>query len=49
MKIGREPGQDVARAAAVQKALKGRAELYVDANGAYSRKQALHKAQQFGD
>jgi L-alanine-DL-glutamate epimerase-like enolase superfamily enzyme len=49
MKIGREPGQDVARVAAVQKALKGRAELYVDANGAYSRKQALHKAQQFGD
>lgn len=25
------------------------AELFVDANGAYTRKQALHKAQQFGD
>jgi L-alanine-DL-glutamate epimerase-like enolase superfamily enzyme len=49
MKIGREPSQDVARVAAVQKALKGQAELFVDANGAYSRKQALHKAQQFGD
>ena len=49
MKIGREPDQDVARVTAVQKALQGRAELFVDANGAYSRKQALHKAQAFGD
>lgn len=49
MKIGRQPDQDVARVSTVQKALKGRAELYVDANGAYSRKQALHKAHQFGD
>ena len=49
MKIGREPSQDVARVAAVQKALKGKAELFVDANGAYLRKQALQKAQQFGD
>ncbi len=49
MKIGREPGKDVERAAAVVKALNGRAELFVDANGAYTRKQALHKANQFGD
>jgi len=49
MKIGRDPSQDVARVAAVSKALNGRAELYVDANGAYSRKQALEKARQFGD
>ncbi len=49
MKIGRQPDKDVERVTAVQKALNGRAELYVDANGAYSRKQALHKAQQFGD
>ncbi len=49
MKIGREPEHDVQRVNAVQKALKGRAELYVDANGAYQRKQALHKSQQFGD
>ena len=49
MKIGRHPNEDVGRVSAVQKALHGRAELYVDANGAYSRKQALHKAQQFGD
>jgi L-alanine-DL-glutamate epimerase-like enolase superfamily enzyme len=49
MKIGRNPDQDVSRVAAVQKALNGRAELFVDANGAYTRKQALHKARQFGD
>jgi L-alanine-DL-glutamate epimerase-like enolase superfamily enzyme len=49
MKIGRHPDQDVQRVTAVQKALKGRAELFVDANGAYTRKQALHKAQQFGE
>jgi L-alanine-DL-glutamate epimerase-like enolase superfamily enzyme len=35
--------------AAVQKALNGRAELFVDANGAYTRKQALRKAKEFGD
>jgi L-alanine-DL-glutamate epimerase-like enolase superfamily enzyme len=49
MKIGREPGKDVQRVTAVQKALNGRAELYVDANGAYQRKQALEKSRQFGD
>jgi L-alanine-DL-glutamate epimerase-like enolase superfamily enzyme len=49
MKIGREPDQDVPRVTAVQKALNGRAELFVDANGAYTRKQALRKAQQFAD
>lgn len=49
MKIGREPGKDVARVTAVQKALNGRADLFVDANGAYQRKQALEKTRQFGD
>src|SRR6185437_7358582 len=49
MKIGTHPEQDVSRVAAVQKALKGRAQLYVDANGAYDRQQALHKSEQFGD
>ncbi|MGA8026085.1 MAG: enolase C-terminal domain-like protein, partial [Bryobacteraceae bacterium] len=49
MKIGREPDKDVQRVKTVQKALQAKAELYVDANGAYQRKQALHKAQQFGD
>jgi len=48
MKIGREPDADVRRVTAVQKALEGRAQLFVDANGAYSRKQALQKAEQLG-
>jgi L-alanine-DL-glutamate epimerase-like enolase superfamily enzyme len=49
MKIGREPDKDVGRVSAVQKALNGRAQLYVDANGGYKRKQALQKSQQFAD
>jgi L-alanine-DL-glutamate epimerase-like enolase superfamily enzyme len=49
MKIGRDPTKDAQRVAAVQKALKGRAELFVDANGAFRRKQALQKSKQFGD
>ncbi len=49
MKIGRQPDQDVERVSAVQEALGGRAQLYVDSNGAYQRKQALEKSQQFGD
>jgi L-alanine-DL-glutamate epimerase-like enolase superfamily enzyme len=49
MKIGTHPADDVARVAAVQKALKGKAQIYVDANGAYDRQQALHKSRQFGD
>ncbi|MFZ0591838.1 MAG: enolase C-terminal domain-like protein [Bryobacteraceae bacterium] len=48
MKIGRDPDRDLERVSAVQKALKGRAQLYVDANGAYTRKQALDKATKFG-
>lgn len=49
MKIGRDPAQDPQRIAAVQKSLKGRASLFVDANGAYGRKQALEKSRQFAD
>ena len=49
MKIGRDPIADVKRVELVQKALNGRAELFVDANGAYSRKQALQQAQRFAD
>jgi L-alanine-DL-glutamate epimerase-like enolase superfamily enzyme len=48
MKIGSEPHQDLARVTAVARALNGRAELFVDANGAYTRKQALQKAEEFG-
>ena len=47
MKIGRDPSQDVARVASVQNALRGSSQLYVDANGAYTRKQALQKAREF--
>jgi len=47
MKIGREPNQDVARVQAAREAIGPDAALYVDANGAYSRKQALSMADQF--
>jgi len=49
MKIGRDPEQDRQRVALVQKSLKGRAELFVDANGAYSRKQALYQGNYFAE
>ena len=41
MKVGRDEDEDPARLAAARDAIGGEAELYVDANGAYSRKQAL--------
>lgn len=44
MKVGRDPGQDVARVAAARQAVGARVALMVDANGAYERKQALEKA-----
>lgn len=40
MKIGREPERDLARAMSAKNAI-GNAILFVDANGAYTRKQAL--------
>jgi L-alanine-DL-glutamate epimerase-like enolase superfamily enzyme len=46
MKIGREPPRDGARVEAASKSI-GEATLFVDANGAYSRKQALQFAQAF--
>lgn len=49
MKIGRDATADRQRVAAVRKALADRAELYVDANGAYSRKQALAQAEVFAE
>jgi len=48
MKIGREPARDVARVG-VAKAAIGDAALFVDANGGYTRKQALAFAEQFAD
>ncbi|MDQ2817575.1 MAG: mandelate racemase [Candidatus Eremiobacteraeota bacterium] len=47
MKIGRQPAADVERVAWVREAIGPAAELFVDANGAYSRKEALAKARSF--
>ncbi len=41
MKVGREPKRDLHRVAVARKAIGEQTELYVDANGALSRKQAL--------
>jgi L-alanine-DL-glutamate epimerase-like enolase superfamily enzyme len=41
MKVGRRPEEDLARVKAVRKAIGPDTQLFVDANGAYSRKQAL--------
>jgi L-alanine-DL-glutamate epimerase-like enolase superfamily enzyme len=46
MKVGTAPEHDLARVRAAKAAV-GSAELYVDANGAYRRKQALEFARQF--
>jgi L-alanine-DL-glutamate epimerase-like enolase superfamily enzyme len=45
MKIGRSP-KDLARVKTAREAIGPDAELYVDANGAYDRKEALHWARQ---
>lgn len=47
MKIGREPGHDLERIRLARDAIGAETELYVDANGAYSRKQALAMAEAF--
>jgi L-alanine-DL-glutamate epimerase-like enolase superfamily enzyme len=44
MKIGRDPGRDPERVRAARNAIGNHVELYVDANGAYERKQALQMA-----
>jgi L-alanine-DL-glutamate epimerase-like enolase superfamily enzyme len=49
MKIGSDPGLDVARVRLAREAIGAEAELFVDANGAYDRKQALAKAEAFAD
>jgi L-alanine-DL-glutamate epimerase-like enolase superfamily enzyme len=48
MKVGRDPSEDHAGAAAAREAI-GEAALYVDANGAWSRKQALSQVERFAD
>jgi L-alanine-DL-glutamate epimerase-like enolase superfamily enzyme len=49
MKIGTHPEDDVARVSAARNAIGDDAELFVDANGAYSRKQALEMAERFAE
>ena len=47
MKVGREPERDPVRVRTARRAIGERTELFVDANGAYSRKQALAEAEAF--
>ncbi len=49
MKIGRDAEADVHRVRVAREAIGNSAELYVDANGAYTRKQAIAQAQIFAD
>ncbi len=49
MKIGRDAEADVQRVAAVRRALGQKTEIYVDANGAYDRKQALKSSRFFSE
>jgi L-alanine-DL-glutamate epimerase-like enolase superfamily enzyme len=49
MKVGREPQRDPARVGAAREAIGDDVRLFVDANGAYSRKQALRLALTFAD
>jgi L-alanine-DL-glutamate epimerase-like enolase superfamily enzyme len=49
MKVGREPEKDPERVAAAREAIGDGVELFVDANGAYTRKQALYWAEAFAE
>ncbi|OMC46401.1 mandelate racemase [Mycobacterium sp. IS-2888] len=49
MKVGRDPDADVGRVAAARAAIGDDAELLVDANGAYQRKQALLWAERYAE
>lgn len=49
MKIGSDPTQDLTRVKAAREAIGPDVQLFVDANGAYSRKQALGFAERFAD
>jgi L-alanine-DL-glutamate epimerase-like enolase superfamily enzyme len=49
MKVGRSPQEDIERVRAARAAIGEDAELFVDANGAYSRKQAMAKAYAFAE
>lgn len=47
MKVGRKPDEDLCRVEAVRRTIGEKAELFVDANGGYNRKQALQLAEGF--
>jgi L-alanine-DL-glutamate epimerase-like enolase superfamily enzyme len=49
IKVGRDPGADVHRLQVARKAIGDDVQLFVDANGAYGRKQALEWAERFAD
>jgi L-alanine-DL-glutamate epimerase-like enolase superfamily enzyme len=49
MKIGRDAAADVERVRVARAAIGDAAELFVDANGAYARKQALAQADRFAE
>ena len=49
MKIGSDPGLDLRRVRAARDAIGPTADLFVDANGAYCRKDALKKASEFAE
>lgn len=49
MKVGRNAKADIGRVRQARIAIGSEAELFVDANGAYSRKQALEQAKQFAE
>lgn len=49
MKVGTRPQQDLARVKVAREAIGPGVQLFVDANGAYDRKQALRFAELFGE
>jgi L-alanine-DL-glutamate epimerase-like enolase superfamily enzyme len=49
MKVGRDAKRDVQRVRAARDAIGSAAELFVDANGAYSQKQAIAQAETFAE
>jgi Enolase C-terminal domain-like len=49
MKVGRDPAIDPRRVEKARAAIGPNTELFVDANGAYSRKQALNLAEKFAN
>ena len=49
MKVGRDPAQDIVRVRTARRAIGDRTALFVDANGAYSRKLSLAQALAFAE